>query len=177
MEAQGVVTGPKEVDLEYAKVLFDIRLADGVTLQDIDDTAIQQTFYDRFSNSVNKFELAKALQRIAEEKTSSELKDVSTQAFSSLSQVQESRSLSEPRGLENKANFCYLNALLQYLFTIREVRESVMSFEEDLSMEDADQTPETSPKPAIRQEDIDARKCTSMRLCGRRQADLPYSRS
>lgn len=38
-------------------------------------------------------------------------------------------SLDRPAGLQNIGNTCYLNSLLQYFFTIRELREVVLAFE------------------------------------------------
>lgn len=36
-----------------------------------------------------------------------------------------------PVGLTNIANTCYLNSLLQYFFTIREMRETILAFVEN----------------------------------------------
>ena len=40
------------------------------------------------------------------------------------------QSLEEPRGLNNIGNTCYLNSLLQYLFTVKPVRDMVEHFDE-----------------------------------------------
>ena len=48
-----------------------------------------------------------------------------------------------PVGLQNIGNTCYLNSILQYLYSIKPLREAVMSFE------DGEETSKTPPKPEV----------------------------
>lgn len=69
----------------------------------------------------------------------------------------------EPVGLDNIGNTCYLNSLLQYLYTIKPVRDMVMDFD-DYRME---LTPETlkakrvGGRSVVKSEIVKAQKCMS----------------
>lgn len=45
----------------------------------------------------------------------------------------------QPIGLDNIGNTCYLNSLLQYLYTVKDIRDVVMNFEDHrMSLNEAD---------------------------------------
>ena len=77
-------------------------------------------------------EFNNALSVIAEHRHSQHLRYqlVSSTSPEAKSSTKTGSNQSEPRGLNNIGNTCYLNSLLQYLFTVEPVREMIENFNE-----------------------------------------------
>ncbi len=106
--------------------------------RDIEDEMIVLQYEMALSDnpgSVDRFN--QALNAIARERKSSILLDT----LHSAAPKEPQGTLEEPVGLENIGNTCYLNSLLQFLFTMNELRQLVLDFEkykmklDDKSME------------------------------------------
>lgn len=96
----------RTLDNETVKTIFEIRLIEEPS---------------------NAARLQLAIQRIAEERNGDNGKQgLPDGQFAS----QPSQALGEPIGLSNIGNTCYLNSLLQVLFTISSVRQIVLNFDE-----------------------------------------------
>ena len=90
-----------------------------------DDTVLVGYQTAVMDNAANVEYFNRALETIAQERGSSTLQE---HLHPNTAQAQE-RSSQEPVGLDNIGNTCYLNSLLQYFFTMRELREIVLNFD------------------------------------------------
>ncbi|GAA6018600.1 hypothetical protein JCM11491_006159 [Sporobolomyces phaffii] len=113
-----------------------------------DDEVIAMVYEVRVSDAKDDTErkkMAMAVGVIAEERNSDRLRAVAKaneapDAPSESWQLVPTADRSVPVGLTNIANTCYLNSLLQYFFTVRELREAVLAF----TPSDRSNTPSTS---------------------------------
>ncbi len=102
------------------------RLQIGLAGQNVPDETIL-VYYNSLSNgapSGSKDSYAEALRAIAYERGSNFLL---AKLADPNADVQ--AGTAEPVGLDNIGNTCYLNSLLQYLYTIKPVRDMVMDFD------------------------------------------------
>ncbi|GAA5846834.1 hypothetical protein JCM9279_004459 [Rhodotorula babjevae] len=103
---------------------------------DVDDSNIAMIYSIRLDDASSDSEKAKmreALEVIADEKKSNELYTLAQTGkraddSSTGWQAGPAVDLNVPVGLTNIANTCYLNSLLQYFFTVREVRDTILAF-------------------------------------------------
>ncbi|GAA5961224.1 hypothetical protein JCM3765_002875 [Sporobolomyces pararoseus] len=104
--------------------------------KDADEDTILMVYQVRVSDAKDDAEKSKmqsALLALAEFRQSDRLKasakaEQSLDASTSSWQVGPSANINTPVGITNVANTCYLNSLLQYFFTVRELREAVLAF-------------------------------------------------
>lgn len=71
-------------------------------------------------------------------------------------------SVDRPAGLQNIGNTCYLNSLLQYFFTIKQLREVVLDFEqyqETRPFEEIETSKRVGGRNITRREIERSRKC------------------
>ena len=98
----------------------------GLDNRSIDDETVLVGYQAAvIDNAANVEYFNRALETIAQERGSSTLQE---HLHPNTAQAQE-RSSQEPVGLDNIGNTCYLNSLLQYFFTMRELREIVLNFD------------------------------------------------
>ncbi|GAA5975081.1 hypothetical protein JCM11641_000024 [Rhodosporidiobolus odoratus] len=90
---------------------------------------------DDATNDAEKEKVREALEVIAEARNSDRLKAYLTEGSKDTWQSPHVNP-DLPVGLTNIANTCYLNSLLQYFFTVRELRETILAF--DASAESAE---------------------------------------
>lgn len=105
-----------DIDTAYASL--------DITDRNIDDELVLATYNFRVSdNPLQLDSLKKALAAIAKSRESQRINE-----FLSTGLISPEQSLSDwPVGLENIGNTCYLNSLLQYYFTIKPLRDLVLS--------------------------------------------------
>jgi ubiquitin carboxyl-terminal hydrolase 25/28 len=85
--------------------------------------------------------------------------------------------LEEPVGLENIGNTCYLNSLLQFFFTMVELRQIVLDFDRykmSLEVDDIERKRVGHRKVSLKEVET-AQKCTFENLLPKQSAN-PYSR-
>lgn len=113
--------GEVEMDVSTAFALLDIHD------QAVDDDLVLSTYHVRVSDDPSQLESLKtALMAIAKARNSHRLLDfLNTGMISS-----EHARLDWPVGLENIGNTCYLNSLLQFYFTIRPLRDLIISIDQ-----------------------------------------------
>ncbi|SPO35998.1 related to UBP2 - ubiquitin-specific proteinase [Pseudozyma flocculosa] len=113
-----------EMELDQASTLLEVG-------QDFDDVTVLAIYDIRVGDAPGKTEMLRdALFSIAESRKSEYLrsflrtgkKPEETQAHDAWQQMP---SADRPAGINNIGNTCYLNSVLQYFFTIREIRERV----------------------------------------------------
>ncbi|GAA5923833.1 ubiquitin-specific protease UBP2 [Sporobolomyces koalae] len=130
---QGVETNTKmSVDKAYKSLEVETAM---------DDDTIAMVYQVRTSDAKDDQEKTKmraALEAIAEERNSDQLRALlreegSANVSSDTWQVVPAVKSNLPVGLTNIANTCYLNSLLQYFFTVRELREAVLAFSSSTS--------------------------------------------
>lgn len=104
----------------------------GVEDRTFDDETLFAIYEARVDEqSSNSAKLRKAIETIAEYNNSAFLKDKLQMPGGQQGSAQPLRaSATEPVGLDNIGNTCYLNSLLQWLFTIMTVRKIVLNFDE-----------------------------------------------
>lgn len=97
----------------------------------IDDESLYVVYEMRLADepATNHARLRKAIETIAEEKNSAFLKEKLNMSIGQQA-VSSQQLLTEPIGLDNIGNTCYLNSLLQWLFTIVAVRKIVLDYDE-----------------------------------------------
>ncbi|KAI9797872.1 MAG: ubiquitin-specific protease ubp2 [Piccolia ochrophora] len=96
----------------------------GIEDRTVDDEIIVTTFQIRSAEApAQSDELRSALQAIARETGSSRI-----MSFLDTGQTSGKPSSERPVGLENIGNTCYLNSLLQFYFTIKPLRDLLLSF-------------------------------------------------
>ena len=95
-----------------------------------DDMIITQYNFAVQENPASVEYYNRALEAIARERDSTLLKRHIRSSSNSQPAPQTQGRSDEPVGLENIGNTCYLNSLLQFLFTIAELRKIVLNFEE-----------------------------------------------
>ncbi|KEI39589.1 uncharacterized protein L969DRAFT_103491 [Mixia osmundae IAM 14324] len=127
----GEVAKEEPMTLERAYATFEI----SADMQDtVDDDILKGVYAVRKADGV--LHLDAALRCIAEARQSAELKRLVEGDDSIDDPIAEANM---PIGLQNIGNTCYLNSLLQYLYTIRALREAVLRF--PTGSEDAKKTP------------------------------------
>ncbi|BGP12273.1 hypothetical protein JCM10213_000032 [Rhodosporidiobolus nylandii] len=101
-----------EIDDEMLLMIYGIRLDDA-------------------SNDSDKEKAREALEVIADERKSEKLRAFLNEGKQDSSSGWQAPTLNKelPVGLTNIANTCYLNSLLQFFFTVRELRETILSFD------------------------------------------------
>ena len=105
----------------------------------------------------------RALEAIAQERGSSILQE---HLHPSTAQAQE-RSSQEPVGLDNIGNTCYLNSLLQYFFTMRELREIVLNFDHyKMIVSDANLAKKTVGQRKVTKKEVETAQKFVMSLAG-----------
>lgn len=116
--------GPTKMDAGEAFAALNI---EDRTLDDEILYTIYEMRLDEDPQNQARFLLA--IQTIAEEKNSQSLK-TKLQMPAGQQPIQTPLSLTEPIGLDNIGNTCYLNSLLQSLFTIITIRKIVLNFDD-----------------------------------------------
>lgn len=114
----------KDTDDEFVIMTYDIRLIDAESESD-------------------KVKVKDALRVVAEARNSPALQRILQTNTSNSDAGWEASVAADPRipvGLTNIANTCYLNSLLQYFFTVREMRETILTFEEHPHADGDDQS-------------------------------------
>ena len=112
--------GDMEMDVGEAYRLF------GVEDRTIDDDTVLVSYQIAMDDNPGNVEnLGKALKAIADDRQSSKIRQL-IQGGSE----QMKASAETPVGLENIGNTCYLNSLLQYFFTVSELRKIVLAFDQ-----------------------------------------------
>lgn len=113
--------GEVEMDLSTAYATLDI------TDRDVDDELILATYRLRVKdNPLQTDNLKSAMAAIAKSRSSRRINK-----FLNLDHVPSEYPLSEwPVGLENIGNTCYLNSLLQFLFSIKPLRDLVLNIDD-----------------------------------------------
>ena len=112
--------GDMEMDVGEAYRLFQI---EDRTIDD--DTIIVSYQVAMDDNPGNVEELGRAIKAIADDRQSGKLRQLIQGPGGTMKASAET-----PVGLENIGNTCYLNSLLQYFFTVSELRKIVLEFDE-----------------------------------------------
>ncbi|BGP36249.1 ubiquitin-specific protease ubp2 [Rhodotorula kratochvilovae] len=129
-EAAAVGAGPAtkpRMDLDAANRALGIET-------DMDDSIISTLYEIRLADASTDTEKAKmreALEVIADARDSSELRTLAKTGKRDEEggwQAAVTVDTNLPVGLTNIANTCYLNSLLQYFFTVRELRDTILAF-------------------------------------------------
>lgn len=102
----------------------------GVTQEIEDEHLIAQCEMNTKESPARKNEFRKALQTIAEQRQSYNLWSFLGGQQPSAPPSAKVMPFAEPRAIKNIGNTCYLNSLLQYLFTIRPLRELVAKIDQ-----------------------------------------------
>lgn len=152
-----------DIGIAYAKLGIDDRT--------IDDELVLSAYEIAIMDNPSKAEdLNKAINRIAMTRESSSLR----QRLHGGGLPTEPASQDWPVGLENIGNTCYLNSLLQYLFTVPELRNLVLNFD-DVRM-DLDSSAVASKRVGARHVSVGeidrAQKCECLLICWRYTANL-----
>ncbi|KAG9023425.1 ubiquitin-specific protease ubp2 [Tulasnella sp. JGI-2019a] len=144
---------PPEMDLQTASRTLEIPL-------DFDDDMVVTMYNIRVEDQPNEVDrMKRALAAFAKERKSERLARL---ADSGLDDWQGERTDAErvdwPRGILQLGNTCYLNSLLQYFYTIRELREAILA------------TPELAVADAVSEEEMKKRRVGG-RLITRREVE------
>lgn len=118
-------TGPSEhMDLNNA---YNILGAD----PSVDDEVLQSSYEVLLGDDPGRTnEFKEALSLVARDRDSVHLNSYLRGKENWQAPSKPPQRLNEPRGLNNIGNTCYLNSLLQYLYTIKPLREMVCNFDE-----------------------------------------------
>ncbi|GAA6047543.1 hypothetical protein JCM3770_005799 [Rhodotorula araucariae] len=143
-EAAAVGAGPTvkpRMDLDAANRALGIET-------DMDDSIISTLYEIRLadaSTDAEKTKMREALEVIADARNSSELRTLAKtgQREEAGWQAAPTVDTNLPVGLTNIANTCYLNSLLQYFFTVRELRDTILAFHDT-------PTPPSQPEAQLR---------------------------
>lgn len=112
------------VTRQEALNILGIELAAGETLQDVDKDALLFEFVDQDKRPVEyRMAVANALDHINQVLKDESLGDLAQGLRRGATQVDVVFPIGFPRGLNNIGNTCYMNSLLQLLYTIKPVRE------------------------------------------------------
>ncbi|GAA5891905.1 hypothetical protein JCM8208_002930 [Rhodotorula glutinis] len=129
--ASGHVVKKPRMDLDSA--YRALGLEPGVSFDEGNISIVYTIRLEDASSDTEKAKMREALEVIAEDKKSSELFTLAQtgkqpEDSSAGWQAGPAADVNLPVGLTNIANTCYLNSLLQYFFTVREVRDAILAF-------------------------------------------------
>ncbi|KAJ3766163.1 hypothetical protein FB446DRAFT_758748 [Lentinula raphanica] len=95
--------------------------------RDIDDTMLIAIYQMRVEDSPTQLtKMQRALQTIARERNSTRLEEFA-RTMKDPGEISAPKHAEWPRGLNQLGNTCYLNSLLQYFYTIKELRSSIIT--------------------------------------------------
>lgn len=119
------------MSLDQALAAFNVSQEPDKTLRETIDPTTLVAYSYQIPDSENPSHLLRALERINQDLDDPVLHDVVRGLRQNTNQVVVSIPQDDPRGLRNIGNTCYLNSLLQLLFTITPVREFAKVIGED----------------------------------------------
>lgn len=139
-----------------------------VDQRDVSDDTIQVNLIgllDESTPAKRRLELGQALQTVGEARRSEVLRNIASDAIKKAREDLSNKSAvidsMAPRGISNIGNTCYLNSLLQYLYTIKPVRELVQSHsvDEDHAMDGTSENTDAVVKRDLDVQSVRDRKC------------------